>query len=321
MMQFIKSILIVFSFLIAVHSSFAQDVLKSKTVPQLQLIPLPYDEVSFQQDGVELTRYHFGSLLNRPFLYPINGPTGWSLTRMGHPHDAQSHSHHNSVWISHFDVGGVDFWGDTSGAKIRHKRIVEYEDKGTCSWLVMENEWVDKGGKVLLDERRQVAVQLLDNKEWMLVIDVELKAKDKPVTLGKTPFGLIGVRMTKTIGVHDGGGTIRNSEGAVNEKEVFWKQARWVDYSGAIRDVNNIEGVTLLDHPKNPNHPSYFHVRNDGWMGASLCFDGSREIATEKPLHVRYGLYIHSKMADKEAIEAKWKLFSELDLTKAGSDK
>ena len=27
-----------------------------------------------------------------------------------------------------------------------------------------------------------------------------------------------------------------------------------------------------MDHPGNPNHPSAFHVREDGWMGASLTF-------------------------------------------------
>jgi hypothetical protein len=47
---------------------------------------------------------------------------------MGHPHDPESHSHHNSVWISHFDVNGTDFWGDRGGGRIRHKRIVEFED-------------------------------------------------------------------------------------------------------------------------------------------------------------------------------------------------
>jgi len=47
---------------------------------------------------------------------------------MGHPHDPESHSHHNSVWISHYDVDGVYFWGDRGKGKIRHKRIVEFAD-------------------------------------------------------------------------------------------------------------------------------------------------------------------------------------------------
>src|SRR4030095_844411 len=113
----------------------------------------------------------------------------------------------------------------------------------------------------------------LPKDEWLLIMDVQLDARNGPVTLGKTPFGLIGVRMAKTIGVNDGGGTIRNSEGAVNESEVFWKTARWVDYSGPIT-ARASEGIVLMDHPDNPHHPAVYHVRNDGWMGASLTFAG-----------------------------------------------
>jgi hypothetical protein len=288
----------------------AEEVPKVKPVPRLQVVPQPYEQASFQRDGVEIARYHFGTGLRRPFLFPIIGPAGRSLTRMGHPHDPETHSHHNSVWMSHNDVGGVDFWSDGGGGTVRQKRVVEYKDEGTKSAIVAENEWVNKDGKVLLDETRTVGAVLLEGKEWLLVIDSTFTARDKAVTLGKTPFGLLGVRMAKSIGVHDGGGRIRNSEGGVNEKEILWKRARWVDYSGAIAD-GKIEGITLFDHPQNPNHPSYFHVRNDGWMGASLTYDGPRDIVPDKPLRLRYGLYVHSDMKSPAEIETQWKHFAE----------
>jgi len=289
----------------------AMEASEPKAVPRLQVVPLPYEQASFQRDGVEITRYHFGPGLERPFLYPIVGPSGRSLTRMGHPHDPESHSHHNSVWITHHDVNGNNFWVDTSGATIRHRRIVDYVDEGETSSIVAENEWITKTGKVLLAETRTTTVILLEDKEWLLVIDLQLNAKGETVTLGKTPFGMIGVRMAKTLGVHDGGGRIRNSEGGIDEKEVFWKRARWVDYSGAIAD-GVLEGVTLFDHPDNPNHPSHFHVRNDGWMGASLTFDGPREITPKKPLHLRYGLYVHRQMKPATEIDAQWQHFARL---------
>lgn len=116
--------------------------------------------------------------------------------------------------------------------------------------------------------------------------------------------------MARTLGVNDGGGRIRNSEDGVNEKEILWKQARWVDYSGPIEN-DKIEGITLFDHPANPNHPSYFHVRNDGWMGASLTFDGPREITSDEPLRIRYGLYVHRDMKPPAEIEEQWKRFGE----------
>jgi hypothetical protein len=138
---------------------------------------------------------------------------------------------------------------------------------------------------------------------------MEFKAMNGTVTLGKTPFGMIGVRMAKSIGVHDGGGTIRNSEGAVNEKEIFWKQAKWVDYSGAVAN-DKLEGITFFDHPDNPNFPSHFHVRNDGWIGASLTFAGPRDIQPNKPLRLHYGLYVHNDIKSADVLETKWKQFS-----------
>jgi hypothetical protein len=296
----------------AANTSSRAASFKPKHVPLMQVIPLPYDQASFQRDGVELTRYYFGPGLHRPFLFPINGPSGRSLTRMGHPHDPETHSHHNSVWISHNDVDGISFWSDNGKGKIRHKRIIKFEDSDEqASMMVVENEWVNNDGKVLLLETRRITVLPLANAEWLLTIDMEFKAANGTVTLGKTPFGMIGVRMAKTIGVNDGGGEIRNSAGAVNEKEVLWKKARWVDYSGAVTN-DKIDGITLFDHPDNPNYPSYFHVRNDGWMGASLTFDSPREIKPAEPLHLRYGLYVHSDMKPSEAIEAEWKQFTKI---------
>lgn len=304
-------VLVFLTFLMGTNTRAQEALPKPKPVPRMQVIPMPYHQASFQRDGVEITRYHFGPGLHRPFLFSVIGPSGLSLTRMGHPWDPESHSHHNSVWISHNDVGGVSFWSDSGGGKIRHKRIIKFEDFGERSSIFTENEWLTNESKVLLLETRQVTVLLLGNSEWLLIIDMEFKAKDSTVTLGKTPFGMIGVRMAKTIGVNDGGGRIRNSEGAVNEKEILWKRARWVDYSGAVTN-KNLEGITLFDHPDNPNFPAYFHVRNDGWMGASLTFDGPRKIQPNEPLHLRYGLYVHNDIKAKDALETKWKRFTEI---------
>lgn len=294
---------------------FGADVARTpKPVPVVQAIPLAHEEVSFQRDGVEIARYLFGHDLNRPFVFPVIGPSGRSLTRMGHPHDPETHSHHNSVWISHRDVNGFNFWEDRGKVRIEEKRILGFDDSDQSAGVWTENAWSTEPGKVLLTERRGITARLLPqgrNGEWMLIIDLELLAGKESVTFGKSPFGLIGVRMAKTIGVSDGGGTIRNSEGGVNEAGCFWKPARWVDYSGPIT-VQAIEGITLMDHPKNPGHPCVFHVRNDGWMGICFSFEGPRVIEPKMPLRLRYGLYVHAGAPSLEQLQGKWRFFSEV---------
>lgn len=295
----------------------------AKPVPRLQVLPMPYDQASFQRDGVELTRYHFGPSLRRPFLYPVNGPSGRSLTRMGHPHAPFSHSHHNSVWVSHNDVNGDVFWGDTGPGRIVHQWIVRYTDGDETASLVAVNHWLGRENRLHLVERRGVTVVTLPGDEWLLVLDLHLEAPGSPATLGKTPFGLAAVRVAKTLGVHDGGGRIRNSEGNVNESGpngCFWKRARWVDYSGPILP-RVIEGVTLFDHPANPNHPSVFHVRDDGWMGASLTFDAPRSILPDRPLRLRYGLYVHRGAPESAEIERRWSAFAKLPLAELPNER
>ncbi len=296
------------------HPAAAADVPlpDAKPVPVMQVIPLPYDQASFQHSGSELTRYHFGPSLRRPFWYPLIGPAGRSLTRMGHPRDPHTHSHHNSVWISHNDVGGADFWGDhgKNNGRIVHRWVRQYEDGQQSAWMLSLNAWQNADGKVLLNEWRRCEVEPLGRDGWLMLVDLQFEAPaSSPVVLGQTPFGMIGVRMAKTIGVADGGGRILNSRGHVNEQQVFRKPARWVDYSGRVTDQLG-GGITLMDHPQNPGHPAPFHVRNDGWMGACLTLGGPLSIEPAKPLRLHYGLWIHSAVPPQAQIENLWRHFA-----------
>lgn len=308
----------------------------AKPVPDMQVLPLPYDQASFEHLGRELTRYHFGEALRRPFWYPIVGPEGRSLTRMGKPDDpARSvtpsvqptdptkpgeplgHSHQNSVWISHKDVNGFDFWRDSGpiAGQIVHQPVkdgLEYVDGPGASSMLSVNAWNDPQGRTLMVDRRRATVTPCADGSWRLTIDLQLEAPkdgEGKVTLGKTPFGLIGVRMAKTIGVKDGGGRILNSEGQRNETEAFRKPARWVDYSGPITGQHT-GGITLMDHPQNPGHPTPYHVRDDGWMGISLTLNEAITITRDKPLRLRYGLWIHSEAPDAEKLDAEWQVFA-----------
>lgn len=280
-----------------------------KPVPRVQALPQPHDEVSFQRDGVELARYVFGRDGERPYVFPVNGPAGRSLTRMGHPHDPETHHHHNSVWLSHQSVNGVNFWEDKRSGGIAHQRVLRLEDGSDTAFIETENAWLGQDAKPVLRELRRTAVQSLPDGEWMLLIDTQLEARGGEVTLGQTAFGLLGVRMAKTIGVHDGGGTIRNSEGGIDEAGCFRKPARWVDYSGPIT-ATATEGLTLMDHPLNLNHPVPFHVRDDGWMGAALTFPGAIVIEPGQPLRVRYGLYVHAGIPPVDELQKRWENFA-----------
>lgn len=272
-----------------------------------ELIPLPDHQVSFQIDGVEKTRWHFGEEYPRPFFYPFTGPSGVSLTRMGHP-GAQNHDHHRSVWFAHHDVGGVDFWSDNTKGRVRQKYWYGYRDGDDEGVMASLLGWFDGGGRELMEQDVVAALRPLGGGEHELEIQITMRppAKGETVELGKTNFGFLAVRVSKTLSEHFGGGELTSSEGARGWEANFEKPARWMDYSGPVvvgtgpeRKVVN-EGITFFDHPENPRYPTHWHVRSDGWMGAAFCFAEGRTITREAPLVLRYLLHAHAGDYDAE---------------------
>jgi hypothetical protein len=275
--------------------------------PRAMIVPQPDEQLSFQVDGRELLRYHYGPQTPKPYFYPVIGPSGQPVTRLTHPHDPVTHSHHLSLWIGHQDVGGSNFWEHRqSAARIVHDRIANFGD-GEAATLTIHAKWLDAEKKpLLLDERIWTLAPRYGSGEFTLDLELKLTPVAGSITLGKTHFGMLAVRVAKMMGTEDGGGTITNSEGKVNEKELMpRRQARWCDYSGQV-SPGEVNGISLFDHPKNPNHPTYFHVRGDGWMGASLTEAGAIEIRKEQPLVLRYRFWVHRGGCDPKAVDAEW---------------
>lgn len=285
--------------------------------PRAMILPQPDDQLSFQVDGREWLRYHYGPQTPKPYFYPLMGPAGAPVTRLTHPHDPTTHAHHLSLWIGHQNAGGSNFWEHLrSPARIVFDHVKSIDD-GDAASLTIFSKWLDADRKpILFDERVWTLSPRYDTigsggfGEYTLDLRLRLTPTAPTLTLAKSNFGLVAVRVAKMMGTIDGGGTIRNSEGQVNEKELMpHRRARWCDYSGRPAP-NAPNGITLMDHPSNPNHPTYFHVRGDGWMGSSFSFENDVVISKEKPLVLRYRFYVHAGLGRPEALDAEWERFS-----------
>jgi hypothetical protein len=273
-------------------------------MPRCTLLPLPDHQVSFLVDGAERLRWHHGPQYPRPFFYPLLGPaSGESLTRMGHP-GAPDHDHHRSIWFAHEKVSGVNFWSDRTTARVRQKLWLAYHDGDAEAVMAVRLGWNDgHDPKDLLEQDLFAAVIPGPDRETFLELQTTFRPVANQLEFGKTNFGFLAVRVAKAISAFFGGGTLTNSEGAVGEPAIFGKPAKWLDYSGE-QPGGHHEGVTFFDHPSNPGHPAAWHVREDGWMGASACFAGPRVTTRDEPLTLRYLLHAHRAMLDpKRAAE------------------
>ena len=263
-------------------------------IPRCQVLPLPNDEASFQIDQQERLRWHFGSQYPRPFFYPLNGPRGSSLPRMGHPGDV-GHDHHRSIWFAHHKVNGLDFWREGTPQKIRQKGWLVYHDGQTEAGMAVQLGWYNEQQAEIMEHLLIAVVRPGPQAgETVLELQSTFTPKAETLTLDQTNFGFLAVRVAKNISGYFGGGTITNSAGLQGEKAVFGQQAAWMDYSGAVPG-NGVEGITYFDHPQNPGHPSHWHVREDGWMGSAFCLASSFTIRRDQPLQLRYLLHAHSQ--------------------------
>ncbi len=295
----------------------------TKPVPRVQVLPLPNYEASFQLDGKELTRFRFDPAAKRPFWYPVQTTLAPSLVRIGHPHDPQGHRHHYGVWMTHASVSGVNFWADEKDkggqneyGSIRHQSVLGYWDGDESAAMMTLNHWVsERDGRLILIEKRHTELRPLSGaSSWLLIVDSEFTTPPgTTATFDPSGFGLMSARMAKSIGTADGGGRILNSEGQINEEEIFRKPARWCDYSGRLtNDEKGFAGITILNHPDNPNNPTAFHVRKDGWMCACLSLDAAVPVTDTTPLHGRWALWVHEGVPTREACEEVWQAFCKL---------
>ena len=280
----------------------------SAPVNRLRIEPLADRQFGFFIGQSEMTRWHFSDLAPRPYFFPVNGPSGQSLTRMGHP-GAPNHDHHRSFWFAHSDLLGIDFWSETTAARIRQSQWYAIEDGNDAARIAFELLWTDgHDPKPLL--KQDVFVTLRPAPQgWTLELQNDFLATAEGVEFRKSNFGVLGLRVAKSLSVVFGGGKITGADGFEGEPDLFGKPNRWIDYSGPIyTDANisqpTVEGLTLIDHAKNPSYPAKWHVRADGWIGPSISRDSAVLISSETATTYRYLLYVHSGGCDPRAINS-----------------
>ena len=279
------------------------------SVPRCTILPLPDHQVSFQVDGAERLRWHFGGQYPRPFFFPLVGPSGRSLTRLGHP-GAPDHDHHRSIWFAHEKVSGVNFWRDATTARVRQKQWLAYQDGEGEAIMAVRLGWADgHDPKDLLEQDLFAAAIPGPNGETFMELQSTFRPAAESLEFGKTNFGILAVRVSKAISAFFGGGTLTGSSGATGEPALFGKPAEWMDYSGEPA-AGQAEGITYFDHPTNPGHPAAWHVREDGWMAASVCLTGPRVTTRTAPLTLRYLLHAHSGVLDAKRAGEIFRVFS-----------
>jgi hypothetical protein len=231
------------------------------------------DRIRVEIDGSLFTEYRYRNV-SRPLLYPVIGPTGVGVTRhwpmeeaAGEDHD---HPHHRSIWFSHGDINGCDFWSEVpSAGKTVHEKFLEVAP-GTESGIIRsENKLVTKDGTVIGTELQTLRFYDL-KKNRLFDFDVTFLADHGDLTFGDTKEGSLGIRVAESMKLgtrgHPGAGHIVLATGQ-RDAAAWGKRAPWCDYYGPID--GKIIGIAMFDNPANPRFPTWWHVRDYGLFAAN----------------------------------------------------
>jgi hypothetical protein len=302
-------------------------------------------------DGEPFTSYIYPDALKKPVLYPIRTAHGTPVTR-GFPLEPRAgervdHPHHVGLWFNHGDVNGLDFWNNSDDipaarapkmGTIRHKRVIETKNGPEGGELAVETDWVGPDGVPLLREETRFVFRGARNARSIDRITT-LTALDKKVVFRDNKEGALGLRVTRAleqpadkperftdasgkataVPVLDNKGVTGeylSSEGLKGDA-VWGTRGRWCLLSGKIE----AEPVTLaiLDHPSNPNSPTYWHARGYGLFAANplgrkvFKTDQEELVLTLEPgksVTYRYRVLVLSTPATPESIEREYRAFA-----------
>jgi hypothetical protein len=309
--------------------------------------------------GAPFTSYIWPERLRKPVLYPIRSATGTFVTR-GWPLDPRpgervDHPHHVGLWFNYESVNGVDFWNNSDALKpddaakmgtIFHRRIVSSKSGQDRGELVTEMDWVLPSGKTILHERAQLV--FAGDKEARRIERIStLTALDERVVFADAKDGMLGMRVARQleqpstepqvytdiagratkVPVMDNTGVTGEYTSSEGKKgDAVWStRGRWTMLKGKIGD----EAITIaiLDHPKNPGYPTYWHARGYGLFAANplgqKVFSNGREtlnftIEPRASATFRYEVVVLEGNATPERIEREYNAFTASQTSRAG---
>ncbi len=257
-------------------------------------------------DGSLFTEYRFENVA-RPYLYPIIGPQGSSMTRnwpmLSTTNETTDHVHHKGLAFVHGAINGVNFWAESAKCgKTVHEKILKITSGRERGMFQTLNKWVAPGGETICTDEREISFHA-NTDARMIDYAITLIASHGPLTFGDTKEGTMAIRIptTMTVSGPGGKGHIVNSEGA-RDNATWGKRAAWVDYFGPVAEKT--AGIAIFDHPQNPRHPTWWHVRTYGLFAANPFgqhdFEkkpagiGDLSLAADERITFRYRFVFHT---------------------------
>ncbi|UOG76420.1 PmoA family protein [Hymenobacter tibetensis] len=245
------------------------------------------------------TSFLYPDTLEKPVLYPLHAANGTVVTRgfpvAPKPGDPNDHPHHLGLWLNFENVNGLDFWNNSyaiptekkgSYGWIKTDKILE-TTSGPTGTLAYHANWTNQKNEVLLEENTRFEFSGTDRERTIDRVTT-LKANTE-VTFTDAKDGLLGLRVAHELQIpSDKDEKFTDSKGIVTVvkagtdkvpngtfltstgkrgNDAWSTRAAWCKMYGKMGQDS--VSITILDHPKNLNYPTFWHARGYGLFAAN----------------------------------------------------
>ena len=249
--------------------------------------------------GKLFTSFLYPDSLEKPVLYPVNTAGGTAVTRgfplNPQPGDPTDHPHHIGIWFNYENVNGLDFWNNSYAIPANKKaqygwiktdKIIQATG-GTTGTVSYHANWVNINNKILAEEKTTL---LFSGTGHRRIVDrITTITADTTVLFTDAKDGLFAIRVAHelqiptdkdqkftddkgNVTIVKGGsdkipnGNYLSSEGKIGDS-VWSTRGSWCKMFGKIG--NDSVSIIMIDHPQNPNYPTYWHARGYGLFSAN----------------------------------------------------
>jgi len=249
--------------------------------------------------GKLFTTFMFPDTLEKPVLYPLTTAGGTVVTR-GFPLDPKAgdptdHPHHIGLWFNFENLNGLDFWNNSYAIAadkkaqygwVRTDRITAVED-GKKGVLAYHANWTNQAKEDILEESTRFE---FSGNATQRIIDrvTTLKAAQEAI-FTDAKDGMLGLRLAHELQMPNAkdekftdskgnvttvkGGTDKiptgnylSSEGKTGDA-VWSTRGTWCKVYGKMG--TDSVSIAIIDHPRNPNYPTFWHARGYGLFAAN----------------------------------------------------
>lgn len=249
--------------------------------------------------GKAFTSFLYPDTLEKPVLFPLIAANGTVVTRgfplSPKPDEPIDHPHHIGLWFNFENVNGLDFWNNSYAIPadkkkqygwIRTDKIVQLSD-GKTGTLVYHANWTNQQKEILLEEGTRFEFSGTENQRTITRTTTLIAKTD--VVFNDAKDGMLGLRLAHELQMpttedqkftdnkgnvtivkggtdHIANGNYLTSAGKTGN-DAWSTRGVWCKVYAKM-GADSVS-IAIIDHPKNPNYPTFWHARGYGLFAAN----------------------------------------------------